>query len=355
MSIKKVAFLSYLFCLCGFILLMGVTVSHAENLYVNGLARVERYSWPSAGEGLELAYNPYINKGYIQVYDRNYRSWGSLYLGNGIVGVGRTSSPTQSAKKFYSILGNGTGYAIYGENTYNSTDLGCIGVYGKGGRGVYGYSPNGIGTAGDSAFGIGVEGFSGSSGIGVKGYSHTSIGGWFESLNGTAIYAKGGSSGYAGEFDGRIKTTSVEITNGADLSENFEIQQMKENLLPSPGMVVSIDPENPGALAVSKKAYDRKVAGVISGAGGLNPGMLMGQKDSKADGAFPVALTGRVYCYVDASYGCIEPGDLLTTSETPGYAMKAADYTKAQGTILGKAMTELKDGKGLVLTLINLQ
>jgi len=68
-----------------------------------------------------------------------------------------------------------------------------------------------------------------------------------------------------------------------------------------------------------------------------------------------VALTGRVYCLVDASYGAIEPGDLLTTSDTAGHAMKVTNHTKAHGAIIGKAMTRLEQGKGLVLVLVTLQ
>ena len=83
--------------------------------------------------------------------------------------------------------------------------------------------------------------------------------------------------------------------------------------------------------------------------------MLMGQTYSIADGNHPVALTGRVYCWADASSGPIEPGDLLTTSNTSGHAMKVTNYIKAQGAIIGKAMTGLKQGKGLVLVLVALQ
>jgi hypothetical protein len=110
-----------------------------------------------------------------------------------------------------------------------------------------------------------------------------------------------------------------------------------------------------GELAVSTRAYDRTVAGVVSGAGGVKPGMLMGQRGSKADGKHPVALTGRVYCFVDADAGAIEPGDLITTSATPGHGMKVNDHARAQGAIIGKAMTGLANGEGLVLMLVNLQ
>jgi hypothetical protein len=108
-------------------------------------------------------------------------------------------------------------------------------------------------------------------------------------------------------------------------------------------------------LIPSRQAYDRRVAGIISGAGGIQTGMLMGQEGSKADGAHPVALSGRVYCWADASYGPIEPGDLLTTSDTPGHAMKVTDYERAQGAIVGKAMSSLDQGRGLILILVSLQ
>ena len=69
-----------------------------------------------------------------------------------------------------------------------------------------------------------------------------------------------------------------------------------------------------------------------------------------------VALAGRVYCNVDAGEHGIEPGDLLTTSSTPGHAMKAEDRRRAHGAILGKAMEPLKRGeRGMILVLVTLQ
>jgi hypothetical protein len=154
---------------------------------------------------------------------------------------------------------------------------------------------------------------------------------------------------FAGQ--GRITTQVLEITGGSDLSENFDIQSPQAE----PGMIVRIDATHPGELAVSDRAYDRTVAGVVSGAGGVKPGMLMGQRQTKADGKYPVALTGRVYCFVDATHGAIEPGDLITTSTTPGHGMKVSDHARAQGAIIGKAMTPLASGRGLVLVLVSLQ
>jgi hypothetical protein len=186
---------------------------------------------------------------------------------------------------------------------------------------------------------------------------------WMESGNGTPrrMYAPTASSDVRIQINGTDQlwvqetgTTSVrvlEIIGGSDLAEGFSVNgDAKE-----PGMVVSIDPANPGQLIAATHAYDKRVAGVISGAGGVNPGMVMGQKDSIADGKHPVALTGRVYVWVDASYGKVEPGDLLTTSDTRGHAMKVGDASRSAGAVIGKAMTSLENGRGLVLVLVSLQ
>lgn len=152
---------------------------------------------------------------------------------------------------------------------------------------------------------------------------------------------------------GTVSAKVIEITGGSDLSEKFDITSDEAEI--KPGMVVCIDPGNPGRLLASSRAYDRTVAGVISGAGGVLPGMLMGQRGTPADGKHPVALTGRVYAWMDAGHGEIVPGDLLTTSPTPGHGMKAVDPSRSHGAVIGKAMTGLKSGKGLVLVLVALQ
>ncbi|MFQ6091788.1 MAG: hypothetical protein ACE5OR_03755 [bacterium] len=153
------------------------------------------------------------------------------------------------------------------------------------------------------------------------------------------------------ENDGKTTCSVLQITGGSDIAEPFDIVEPDAI---EPGMVVVIDPENPEKLKIADRAYDRCVAGIVSGAGGIKPGIAMVQEDT-FEGDHQVALTGRVYGLCDASYGSIEPGDLLTTSPTPGYAMKATDYERAQGAILGKAMTNLDEGQGLVLILVCLQ
>ena len=118
--------------------------------------------------------------------------------------------------------------------------------------------------------------------------------------------------------------------------------------------MVVIDPDQPGRLKLSTSACDHKVAGIVSGAGGVQPGISMIQTE-KLEGGRNVALSGRVFALVDATENPVQPGDLLTTSDTPGHAMKVANPALAQGAILGKAMTPLASGRGLVLVLVSLQ
>lgn len=157
------------------------------------------------------------------------------------------------------------------------------------------------------------------------------------------------------DVNGTMRTGVLRITGGSDLAERFDVRGLG-SIKPQPGMVVAIDPEHPGRLRLTAEAYDRSVAGIISGAGGVNSGMIMGQTDSIADGELPVALTGRVYVMADTRDAPIRPGDLLTSAERPGHARRVDDPARAHGAILGKAMTGLAQGEdGLVLVLVSLQ
>lgn len=111
---------------------------------------------------------------------------------------------------------------------------------------------------------------------------------------------------------------------------------------------------NEGALFESQQAYDKRVAGVISGAGDYKPGIVLDKRQASGNRQ-PIALLGKVFCKVDAQFGAIEVGDLLTTSPTPGHAMKTSDPLKAFGAVIGKALRPLTEGQGLIPILIALQ
>jgi len=149
---------------------------------------------------------------------------------------------------------------------------------------------------------------------------------------------------------GNASVCTLAIRGGCDLAEPFPMAQEQIEK----GAVVVIDEEHPGQLARSTRAYDTRVAGIVSGANGIRPGISLKQ-EGVLDQGENVALTGRVYVQADAAYGAIKPGDLLTTSDTPGHAMKVTDHARAQGAVLGKAMSVLDVGKGMVLVLVTLQ
>jgi hypothetical protein len=134
----------------------------------------------------------------------------------------------------------------------------------------------------------------------------------------------------------------------SDFAEDFQVAGDAVE----PGTVMVLDQK--GALCESSTGYDRRVAGVISGAGDYRPGLILDRQRS-SEGRLPLALVGKVYCKVDAAYGPIEVGDLLTTSPTPGHAMKASDPSKAFGAVIGKALRPLQGGAGLIPILVALQ
>ena len=151
--------------------------------------------------------------------------------------------------------------------------------------------------------------------------------------------------------EGTTKTKILEITGGGDGAEYFNVIKSKNS---EPGSLVIIDDVNEGKLKISSKAYDIRIAGVISGAGGVNPGITLEQKEL-LEGDELVSLWGRVYVKATTENGKIKPGDLLTSSNLEGHAMKATKKKKSRGAIIGKALSNLEEGEGLVLILIQPQ
>jgi len=276
-----------------------------------------------------------------------------------------------SASGNYGYIGTGK-YGVYG----NASGSACHGVYGlasaDNGYGVYGVASSiapGASNYGVMGIAGGEFGFGGhftAAGAMGRGIQAMAIltgdvenyGGYFTASGdrGIGIYARGGASGYAASFSGNVRLTDrttgdtvMELGTGLDYAEGFDVADTGGV---APGAVLVIDAKNPGKLAMSRKPYDRGVAGIVAGAKNMGSGVRLGAGQFDRD----VALAGRVYCNVDATNAGVQPGDLLTTSGTPGYAMKAANYRRAQGAILGKAMESLAKGrKGQILVLVSLQ
>jgi hypothetical protein len=174
--------------------------------------------------------------------------------------------------------------------------------------------------------------------------------------SGYALYAKNDSpSGYAGFLEGNASISGSLSVGGditlanADCAEDFTVGH---NAPLEPGTVVIFGDH--AELYPSSQAYDKRVAGVISGAEEYKPGIVFDRRESH-ELRQPIALLGKAYCKVDSSYEPIDIGDLLTTSPTLGHAMKAADPLQAFGAVIGKALRPQKKGQGLIPILVVLR
>jgi hypothetical protein len=169
-------------------------------------------------------------------------------------------------------------------------------------------------------------------------------------ISGVKFFVKGDVA-----IEGNLLVSSNVYTPGgasnASLEEGYprgsDLAEVYASCVPlEAGEVVCLHPDD-DSIVRSTVPNDPLVFGVISTA----PAHVLG----KANGlGFPVALTGRVPCKVVAENGPIRRGDLLTTSSTPGHAMKArplrgGDCSCLQpGTVMGKALGALPAGAGLI-------
>ena len=141
----------------------------------------------------------------------------------------------------------------------------------------------------------------------------------------------------------------ISLRNG-DCAEEFDVPPV---VGVTPGAVMIAESES--GLRPCSEPYDKRVAGVLAGAGDTRPGIILGRRSSaEAGDRQPIALVGRVNCLVDTGYGAVTVGDLLVTSPTLGHAMKAADPTGAFGAVVGKALRAKSEGRGLLPVLVAL-
>jgi hypothetical protein len=232
--------------------------------------------------------------------------------------------------------------AVFGSNTSNHTNgliagtepisNSAVGIFGQSDNiGVFGFAntPKSTGVVGNTAFG---------NGIGVHGHTSTAVG----------VLGTCDGTGVAGRFDGDVEVTGdIRLVN-ADVAEEFACSGEEAQ----PGTVMVLDDD--GLVHPSHREYDKRVAGVVSGAGDFRPAVVL-DKGQVPEKRATIALVGKVYCKVDAQEAAIEVGDLLTTSSRRGHAMKAADPMQAFGAVIGKALSSLPSGQGLVPILIALQ
>ena len=281
----------------------------------------------------------------------------------GGIGVQGQSGDTTNASAGVYGISTGNGPGVYGSAKANdavqgvssstanagvaghNTSTGGVGVYGTGGQYAGKFDGNLL-VNGNGAFTtVNVNGTSTMTGLEVLGTASVLV-----DLGVSGNHTVGGSVSVKGNHavGGNVTVTGDVVLSGADCAEEFDIGVHGIE----PGTVMVLD-EN-GLLRPSERAYDKRVAGVVSGAGDYRPAMILDRRESSQQ-RMPIALVGKAFCKADAQYGQIEIGDLLTTSTTPGHAMRASDATKAFGAVIGKALQPLDSGCGLIPILVALQ
>ncbi|MGI9625487.1 MAG: hypothetical protein ACR2QM_01510 [Longimicrobiales bacterium] len=163
------------------------------------------------------------------------------------------------------------------------------------------------------------------------------------------VAGRGGDGGVTIRSRDGLGAILVNGRTAHDLAEVFDLVGRADV---TPGTVLSAANDR-GELGLSRGAYDRRVVGVVSGAGGYVPGMILGSRD---DGStdLPVAINGQVFVRVSHAGGDIEPGDLLVASDMPGVAMRGSDEGRLTGAVIGKALEASREGDedGLVKMLV---
>jgi hypothetical protein len=202
--------------------------------------------------------------------------------------------------------------------------------------------------------------------VGVYGHSSQNVAVWGRSESAVGVCAETNNvaspalearslnpNGQAAKFDGHVYITGnvtvamdIILPNAGDLAEDFNVCAGQSA---EPGTVMSFEPD--GSLSPAVEPYDRRVAGIVAGAGSLRPGVILDRHPTPHSRA-PIALTGKVFCKVDADLAPIKAGDLLTSSPTAGHAMRASDDSRMTGAIIGKAMKSVKTGRSLIPVLV---
>lgn len=303
-----------------------------------------------------------------------------------VAGVSGQNTSSESTGGYGVWGGSATGDGVHGDSSSNQNS-GVAGANSAGGAGVWGSS-----KSGDAIFGMG-----GKNGVHGETASPTDSGVWGNntspgglvpqgygvsgtSTNGVGVYGEG--KFLAAYFNGNVNTIgnvavvgnvsatgdlslskgnitlaagNITLTAGdiflasQDCAEDFDVSEVDEH---EPGAVMIVN-EN-GILHECSEAYDKRVVGVVSGAGNNKPALVLGRRQTRSPRA-AIALIGKVYCKVDADYSPIKVGDLLTTSNTLGHAMKVRNSDRALGAVIGKAMKPLEKGRDLIPILIALQ
>jgi hypothetical protein len=164
----------------------------------------------------------------------------------------------------------------------------------------------------------------------------------FQFLNSNKIRFDGTGKGF---FNGGTQNS------GADIAEAFEVEGDVNNY--EPGDVLEISIHKNRAVVKSSIAYSEKVLGIYA----TKPGVLLTEQsiDDSLSNHIPLGVLGVIPTKVCNEGGPVNIGDLLVTSNTKGYCMKA-DKSKVQiGQVIGKALQSFEGEKGVINVFVNIR
>ncbi len=171
-------------------------------------------------------------------------------------------------------------------------------------------------------------------------------------VNGNVTLTKGSASSITFP-DTTVQATAWNgVLQGGDYAESVDVSGNRAEY--EPGDVLVIDPSGQGRFLKSSMPYATTVAGIYSTRPGIR-GRRQATDSSHMPEEVPMAMIGVVPTKVTAEGGPIQPGDLLVTSSTAGYAMKGTDHSRMMGAIIGKAMGHLDSSTGVMEVLVSLQ
>jgi hypothetical protein len=157
------------------------------------------------------------------------------------------------------------------------------------------------------------------------------------------------------EVAGNLKVTGNAVIDGNIAAKYQDVAEwVPASGELAAGTVVTLDVRRSNAVTASRRAYDTRVAGVVS----ARPGVVLGEG---GEGKVLVATTGRVRVKADATRRPIRVGDILVTSGRAGAAMRSVPVRAGRahmhrpGTIIGKALEPLGGGVGEILVLLSMQ
>lgn len=289
-------------------------------------------TYPTSDEGMELVYDPVLDRGAIQVYNRNTSSWGELTFGFAKVGIG-VSNPLGS--QLHVVEEDPSSYALYVQNTRSGGAAAVVAIN----------RTNDV-PSGNIMLDITIPAGSDDNARFIS-------------------CQRGADCKFRVKANGEVRADGS-YTGPADFSEMIAVSTGA--FASEPGDVMVIDPKNTRSVVKSVEPRSTLVAGIYS----TKPGFLGSERDWDKPTAqpdvesgtytledmasefneIPLAVVGIVPCKVSAENGAISPGDLLVTSSIPGHAMR--DENPKVGTVLGKALEPLTSGAGVIKVLVSL-